>query len=745
MDPWGGAWPLDYGLGELAAEGRAWPAQHEGLAAEGCAWPEQLEACEESDLPGNTWPRPAATPAKGEPGFEPSRREKPLRLLYEYSAAESATWRPLVLDEDRRCFGFLWPKAISAERSADYLKRLLDLAPWVDLQNTKGTGVTRATCWYSWGGCTCDYTYGKDTRMTNSRFLKMEAEELDEGPFEDEAAIAEDSTSPAGKASGVLDESSDFSEFMDEFRSHVFGQLFPGLKQEAWPNSANLNLYRDGRQAVGWHADDESLFRGKDTDCPVVSISLGAAREFWIALKKGSDPDARSIVEVDLTDGDMLTMEGRLQRHCLHMVPKGNPREPIREERINITFRWIRDHRHHCPLRQRKRREVVPAALKGIFGVGETAELSQKSAGFTPSAPLHFGNAYTRCWSYEISMGVLANPDWLEIRLCDGCKHVCYAEGRPCCEGQGSWSGHWFCRKCWAKWEPDSVPELPPSLSAHLEQTHGQLEQLHAAYRMQAAVEAAASVQAATMAAVQAALIQTSLLSLGAAAPRASPLLRHDAAMTGATAYPGIAQLDSAIVMSQARRWQLWSSDASGASRSSFGLAQVGEASSSVTEMSALLGRQALPSKLCAGGYSLFVSGTAPAREDPGLERGGRWLLALSPKRHGHEVYASLLDEVWHETTRCLLSGDFHNSAKVCGAAVSVRAASNAEQGSTERSAKVAVWLAEAGDDVPLVGVGKLWRDVLAQLSVRVGKSVPDNRWRLSFESFKQQAVTRRI
>ena len=52
-----------------------------------------------------------------------------------------------------------------------------------------------------------------------------------------------------------------------EIVEHVFKDLFPGLGkagepfqvtgagQEAWPNSANLNLYRDGRQGVGcWAA-----------------------------------------------------------------------------------------------------------------------------------------------------------------------------------------------------------------------------------------------------------------------------------------------------------------------------------------------------------------------------------------------------------------------------------------------------------------------------------------------------------
>eukprot|EP00435_Cladocopium_sp_Y103_P010986 s5029_g2.t2 len=86
------------------------------------------------------------------------------------------------------------------------------------------------------------------------------------------------------------------AKHLDEILEYVFGKLFPGLSKEAWPNSANLNLYRDGRQGVGWHADDELLFKGKDSDCPVVSISLGAAREFWIALKDGTagDPPRRS-------------------------------------------------------------------------------------------------------------------------------------------------------------------------------------------------------------------------------------------------------------------------------------------------------------------------------------------------------------------------------------------------------------------------------------------------------------------
>lgn len=387
------------------------------------------------------WPRP------GEDGVsdasEVSREDLPLRLLAEFSSAWPHAWHPVVLDEDRRSFSFHWPKAISEERSQSYFERLLEVAPWVELRNTKGTSVTRSTCWYCTGGCTCDYAYGQQTRVTNASTLQAAPEgsppltaqspgtDCTEGEFVHGSVEVE----PLSEES-----LSSFRAVMEEILEHVFGDLFPGLSKDAWPNSANLNLYRDGRQGVGWHADDELLFKGKDSDCPVVSISLGATREFWVALKDGAAPLPNSIVELDLCNGDLLTMEGRLQRHCLHLVPKCNPREPLRDERINITFRWVREHRFRCPLRRRP--QASESTLLAIAGEGN---LDAAETRLLP-LPLRFHGSYVRCWSMEVCPGIL-NP-LQQLRLCDGCKHVCYAEGRPCCEGQGDWAGYWFCRRC---------------------------------------------------------------------------------------------------------------------------------------------------------------------------------------------------------------------------------------------------------------------------------------------------------
>ena len=75
-----------------------------------------------------------------------------------------------------------------------------------------------------------------------------------------------------------------------------------GLPRAQWPNSCNLNLYGDGAQAVGWHADDEPLFQGRVSDCLVVSLSLGQPRVFQVAAM----PGRAAPVSFPLGAGDLL-------------------------------------------------------------------------------------------------------------------------------------------------------------------------------------------------------------------------------------------------------------------------------------------------------------------------------------------------------------------------------------------------------------------------------------------------------
>jgi alkylated DNA repair dioxygenase AlkB len=95
-------------------------------------------------------------------------------------------------------------------------------------------------------------------------------------------------------------------------------------------NSVLLNLYRDGRDSVSWHADNEP---GLGRDPVIASVSLGATRRFQMKHRRR---EAR--VALDLPSGSCLVMAGAMQHHWLHQVPKTS--RPV-GPRINLTFRTM--------------------------------------------------------------------------------------------------------------------------------------------------------------------------------------------------------------------------------------------------------------------------------------------------------------------------------------------------------------------------------------------------------------------
>jgi len=58
------------------------------------------------------------------------------------------------------------------------------------------------------------------------------------------------------------------------------------------PSACNINLYRDGEDCVGWHADDENLFGGLGGTCTIMSLSLGQTRTFQVKLKETNWKDS---------------------------------------------------------------------------------------------------------------------------------------------------------------------------------------------------------------------------------------------------------------------------------------------------------------------------------------------------------------------------------------------------------------------------------------------------------------------
>lgn len=97
-------------------------------------------------------------------------------------------------------------------------------------------------------------------------------------------------------------------------------------------NSVLLNLYRDGRDGMGWHADDEPELGPHPV---IASFSLGATRRFRMRHRRHRS----QVVAIDLEHGSLLLMQGATQHHWLHALPK--TARPA-GERINLTFRLVR-------------------------------------------------------------------------------------------------------------------------------------------------------------------------------------------------------------------------------------------------------------------------------------------------------------------------------------------------------------------------------------------------------------------
>ena len=119
--------------------------------------------------------------------------------------------------------------------------------------------------------------------------------------------------------------------------SHVFSPLLLKTKEEVEQitgcifNSVLLNLYRDGNDSNGWHADNEKELGNNPT---IASVSFGATRLFKFkhrTLKNES-------YKLELNHGSLLIMKGSMQEHWLHQIPK--TKKDV-SERINLTFRFI--------------------------------------------------------------------------------------------------------------------------------------------------------------------------------------------------------------------------------------------------------------------------------------------------------------------------------------------------------------------------------------------------------------------
>ncbi len=95
-------------------------------------------------------------------------------------------------------------------------------------------------------------------------------------------------------------------------------------------NGVLVNFYRDGRDSVGWHADDE---RELGPDPIIASLSFGSVRVFQFRHKS-----TRKRLDLPLAHGSLLVMRPPCQRDWSHCIPK--TKRPV-DSRLNLTFRWV--------------------------------------------------------------------------------------------------------------------------------------------------------------------------------------------------------------------------------------------------------------------------------------------------------------------------------------------------------------------------------------------------------------------
>lgn len=95
-------------------------------------------------------------------------------------------------------------------------------------------------------------------------------------------------------------------------------------------NRALVNYYRNGKDSVDWHADDEASLGFEPL---IASVSVGAERIFQLRHNLSQER-----VKINLPHGSLLLMGAGVQEHWQHSVAKV---KQLEDPRVNFTFRYM--------------------------------------------------------------------------------------------------------------------------------------------------------------------------------------------------------------------------------------------------------------------------------------------------------------------------------------------------------------------------------------------------------------------
>lgn len=115
-----------------------------------------------------------------------------------------------------------------------------------------------------------------------------------------------------------------FPDWMEQLRAAVERETGNSF------NRALVNYYRDGKDSVDWHADDEASLGFEPL---IASVSVGAERIFQLRHNV-----SREKVKINLPHGSLLLMGAGVQENWQHSVAKV---KQLDEPRVNFTFRYM--------------------------------------------------------------------------------------------------------------------------------------------------------------------------------------------------------------------------------------------------------------------------------------------------------------------------------------------------------------------------------------------------------------------
>lgn len=179
-----------------------------------------------------------------------------------------------------------WPTFCDSQEARRWFEELRDVTPWQQPEITvygRTCPVPRLTAWYGDAGASYQY-------------------------------------------SGIAHQPLPWTPLLVTIKSRLEDQLGQSF------NSVLLNLYRDGADGNGWHADDEPELSPAHG---IASLSLGAERRFRLRDKA---PPRQSRGYLDLQSGALLYMLPGAQQRLQHCITK--TRRAV-APRINLTFRWL--------------------------------------------------------------------------------------------------------------------------------------------------------------------------------------------------------------------------------------------------------------------------------------------------------------------------------------------------------------------------------------------------------------------